>query len=187
MKNIITIILVLALAACGFQPLYAEQQNNKSILVGSSFDIQKIDKFGRAGQKLQYELEDLLNYSKGGEKKYRLVVAPEKTKEGIGIQKDRFITRYNLRVRATYQVFDIASNRKIFDGATQAVGSFNAVDSDFGTYSLEENTLISLMDELAKDITLSISTKLSDAKSVENLAAEQAEKDKVIKEKAAIK
>jgi hypothetical protein len=181
MKKIIALVLVLALAACGFEPLYAEKQNNKSILVGSSFDIKKIDKFGRAGQKLQFELEDLLNYSKGGQKKYRLVVTPEKSKEGIGVQKDRFITRYNLRVRATYEVFEIASSRKIFDGATQAVGSFNAVDSDFGTYSLEENTLISLMDELAKEIVLSVSTKLSDAQSVEKLAEEQAAKDKTEK------
>ena len=185
MKNIITLIIILTLAACGFQPLYAEQQNNKSILVGSSFEIKKIEKFGRAWQKLQYELDDLLNYSKGGEKKYSLRVALEKNKQGIGLQKDRYVTRYNLIMRATYEVFEIASNRKIFGGLSQAVGSYNAVDSEFGTYSLEENTELSVMDELAKEIVLSVSTKLSDAQSVEKLAAEQAEKDKIEKAKAA--
>jgi LPS-assembly lipoprotein len=173
----IAIALTLVLTACGFEPLYAANQNEGSVLIGSSFKVDKID-YGRPGQKLQYRLEDLLNHGKNGEKQYRLNVALEKNTDGVGIQKDRYITRYNVRVRAVYEVFDIATSKKILSGTSSMVGGYDAVTSQFGTYSADENTTLSLMDELAKDIVLSISTKLSDAKSVEKLVEEQATKER---------
>lgn len=174
--SLITIGFTLVLTACGFEPLYAAKQNEGSVLIGSSFKVDNVD-FGRPGQKLQYRLEDLLNHGRNENKIYRLKVALEKRTDGIGIQKDRFITRYNVRVRAVYEVFDIATSKKVIAGTSSMVGGYDAVTSQFGTYAADENVTLSLMDELAKDIVLSISTKLSDAKSMKNLVEEQVEKD----------
>lgn len=174
MKNLVIILFVFLVTSCGFQPLYAKKQGGSSVLVGNSFEVKKISG-GRAGQKLQYGLEDLFNHGASGEKKYRIETKLEKLKEGVGLQKNRFITRYNLRMIANYNVFDIATGKKIFSGSNIAVGGYNAVSSEYGTYALEENTELSLMDELAKEIVLSVATKLSN-NPVEKLVAEQSKK-----------
>ena len=160
LKNILVLTLLVAVSACGFKPLYAKKDGENSHSC-SNFTVSKVDGFRISGQKMQYELQDALNQSCiNQDKKYTVKVGLTKTRDSILIQKDREVTRYNLNVIGSYQVFEGDSAKAAYSGSSTMVGGFDAVTSDYGTYALEEDTQSKLLEEMANDITLRISSQL---------------------------
>ena len=165
MKKILISSLVIALASCGFQPLYSKQGIGENSIVVS----EQLSKVGvkvscepnnRIAQKTQAEIEDIF-YRKGeGDKKYSLKVKITPTKDAIGIQQDRTVTRFNVRLNAEYTLAD-ENGVNIDTGSSFAAGSFDAVTSDFGTYSLEKDTELNLTETIARNIAANIASKLS--------------------------
>lgn len=160
-RNLTLLILVsAAISACGFQPVYQQKSadNVQSKYDFSSVAVSQIN-FGRPGQQLQSKLEDLLNPTgKSSEKRYNLRVDVEKKREGIAITQEREITRYNLVVTAKYKLEDRETGKTVDEGTSRMFGSFDAVESDFGTYAAEEDTLARIMGELANNIQVKLTS-----------------------------
>jgi hypothetical protein len=125
-----------------------------------NFSVNKVETTGTAGQKLKYKLQDALNAACiKPENKYNIVIELTKTKEALGIQKDREITRYNLNLSGSYKVTD-ENGKNLYNGTSIMVGGFDTVTSDYGTYALEIDTEEKLLEEMANDIALKVSAKL---------------------------
>ncbi len=168
--RIIAVLLIFALVqGCGFSPMYSKKGNNnlKSLnqkereSVKDSLrkvTISKLD-FGRPGQILVSDLEDLLNATNSnGEKKYSLNITITKSKAALATEKNREITRYNLVVDAEYRLVDLTTGAEINHGRSRITESYDAVESDFATYAAEEDSLKRIMKEMAHDIYFKIST-----------------------------
>lgn len=153
----LVIALAIILSGCGFRPVYELKTGERSL---SEISVRPVD-FGRAGQILTTELEDLFNPGrKASAPKYTLFLALDRKKEGLAIQQDKEVTRYNLIVKADYRLEEIGAGKVITSGSSRVFGSFDAVESDFGTYAAEEDTLNRIMKELAKNIEMKLQAAL---------------------------
>ena len=154
------LVLVLLVQGCGFSPVYKQGQSVNVDL--SSVKVQEIS-FGRAGQVLQTKLENLLNPKRAAtDTKYRLSIQMKKRRDALGIERTREITRYNLTVTASYALKDTQTGEVVHKGQSQITSGYDAVASDFATYTVEEDTLLRVMEEIAKDIRFQLAGKFLD-------------------------
>lgn len=160
-KSLSVFAAVIMLASCGFKPLYAKQEKDGQYTTCKNFVVAKMKDFGVSGQRMQYKLQDSLNQACiNPDKDYRVTIDMTKSRDATAIQKDREVTRYNLTFNALFSVIDTATDKEVYHGNSSMVGGFDAQVSDYGTYALEEDTEKKLLEEMANDITLKISTVL---------------------------
>ena len=131
------LIVLGGLAACGFRPLYGPQAGyDQSLEEFASISIAPIP--DRIGQILRNELRDRLT-PRGVPRspRYRLAIVMGQTKEGLAFEKDETVTRFNLVVRATYQLVDVETGTVLTSGAARSVAAFNVVLSEFANIAAE--------------------------------------------------
>jgi len=161
--------LLLSAQGCGFTPVYqqnpqadaSKQESNSTINELAAINVSPIQ-FGRAGQELQTQLQDLLNPSSLNiPAQYALKITLTKQREAMAIEQNREITRYNLVTKATYRLVDSQTGEVKHKGNSRIVGSYNAVESDFATHTVEQDTLSRIMTEMARDIRFKLSAAIA--------------------------
>ena len=70
----------------------------------------------------------------------------------LAIQSNSTITRYNLLVTASFVLVDRENDLPIFRGGASAVGSYDAVRSDFATLTAEQDSARRTVREVAEEI-----------------------------------
>lgn len=181
------LLLPLALAGCGFQPLYG-QRGVTGGSVSNEFAYVRITPIAeRTGQLLYNELRDRLNpRGRPASPRYVLTITLVERNENLAFRGDETATRANLYLTATYELRRTVSQRSAgADGATEATGdsdTADAVDPDLITsgqarittsYDILESqyaTLVSIDDararsvrSLSDDIQIRLATALSAA------------------------
>ncbi len=144
-------ITALGLGGCGFEPLYG-RRNRPAIARLTAIKIDRLP--DRIGQVLRNDL--LTRMSPAGERArplYRLRVTISRSSSALAIQPDDSITRYNLRLTARFRLYEIATGRLLYKDATTAVGSYNAVKSDFANLSAERDTATRAARAASQEIT----------------------------------
>lgn len=159
LKNFALAAIIISISSCGFKPLY-ENKERKRGEDCNNFTVLD-NKYSRVPfQKLKYNLQDALNLACiSPDKNYKVKVNITKNREGVGIQKDREVTRYNLSLLGSFDVLN-SENKTVTSGTSKMVGGYDAVISDYGTYALEQDTELKLLEEMANDISLKIASKL---------------------------
>ena len=145
-------ILLGGLAACGFRPLYGPQAGyDQSLEELASVSIAPIP--DRVGQILRNELRDRLT-PRGVPRspRYRLAVVMSQTKEGLAFEKDETVTRFNLTVRASYQLVEVETGTLLTSGATRSVAAFNVVLSEFANIAAEADAQTRAAKAVGEDI-----------------------------------
>ena len=99
---LLCLALPLAVAGCGFQPLYGGTQASE--VAAASLPSIYVDILpNRTGQELRQALQARLEGSAGGQnKQYELAVAYSIQQEGIGVQPDNSVTRTRFIGRASW-------------------------------------------------------------------------------------
>lgn len=157
-----SVVLLLALAACGFRPVHAplSQEGRATDAVLQYVSLNTIDA-GRAGQILQTELEDLLHPDGAyPSPRYRLSATLEESKQPIVIERNARVSRYNLMMLAKYNLIDLNSGATIYQSETRRIGSYNASLSDFSTFVAESDARNRTVKQLAQDIAMRLTAKL---------------------------
>lgn len=151
---IFSFLSFLVVSACGFQPVYqAEKNNSETTALLSSIAIDPLP--GRQGQILHSSLEDLLNpLSKSGAKDYRLVITLSENEFPVAIEKSGQITRYNIEFTASYTLIDTKTNKPVDKGIVKTVGSYDAVDLRYSTFTAKSYTIKTTLKELSEDIKI---------------------------------
>ena len=145
-----TLLLALAVSACGFRPLYGTANGGAApelaaIEVGIIPD--------RAGQQLRTHLELLLDpRGTGGPSRYGLQVQLRIASDDVAIRRDETATRRDLNVSAGYVLTDLADGRVLTRGRAIAVNSYNVVASDVATRAGEQDALDASLRRLAEDL-----------------------------------
>ena len=161
-RNIILLIVIgIHTSGCGFTPMYAI--NSGKPVVGNELTMIKIAPIpGQLGQRLRTHLTRKLNPSNiQMPQEYKLNITLTKESAAIGIQQDREATRFNIIIRAKYQLLRIDDKSEIDAGTLKVVGSYDAVDSQYATFVAEEDTSFRIIKELAHDIKTRLSISLS--------------------------
>ena len=137
----VTILALVLLAGCGFQPLYGTTASGGGAT--EKLGQIRVDPIpDRIGQQIRNFLLDRLNpYGQPARPVYRLIVEPTVLSTDLGIERDETATRALLQLNVQYSLLESASGRVVFSATARSTNSFNIVDSDFATKSAETDAL----------------------------------------------
>jgi LPS-assembly lipoprotein len=140
----------LALAGCGFRPLYGGRLEPQL----ASIYVEPLPE--RDGYELRNQLIDLLG-SDGREagKAYHLKLTLNQVSNGVTLQNDATITRYNDTITATYVLTD-AKGSEVTRGSQTSFSSFNVSNSPYSTLAVQQDSDRRAADDLADRIRMDL-------------------------------
>lgn len=124
-------LLALALAGCGFRPLYGAGVPSAEV-VALLGDIRVTELDDRLGQIVRNELLDLVTpLGEPRTPRYVLRVDLKEQKEGLAIERDATITRFNFTLTVDYTLEDSVARRQVNKGTVRATAAYNVVRNEF--------------------------------------------------------
>jgi LPS-assembly lipoprotein len=116
-----------ALSACGFTPLYAQPGVTPAMAA-----IRVVTPDGRTGHLISEDLQDDLAVGQKRDALYQLNLAVDETRYPRGLNVQQTATWYELQLKVSYSLREIASGRTITAGRVPVSISYNAVDDPYG-------------------------------------------------------
>ena len=143
--------LCLGLMACAFHPLYGNRAVSPAL---ASIYVEPIPE--STGYELRNRLIDLLN-SNGDPagKAYHLKATIVSTNQGVALQNDATITRYNDTMRVEYVVTD-AKGVTVTTGSLSGLSSFNVANSPYATVAAQQDSDLRAADDIAERMRLEL-------------------------------
>ena len=92
---------------------------------------------------------------KSGGKAYRLKITLDESQQGVALQNDATITRYNDTLTANYVLSD-ATGKEITHGTQSSLSSYNVAQSPYATLSAQQDSDLRVSDDLAERIRLDL-------------------------------
>jgi LPS-assembly lipoprotein len=142
-------VLVLALSACGLQPLYGGGSSGPVATTLRSVEVAPIP--DRTGWLLHNKLVDKLGNS-GGRPAYRLDVTLDDNITSFGIRSDQAATRERRTLRARYQLVDLTTGTVVLDATAGSDAGIDIVSSEYATVAAEQTAAENLADVVADQI-----------------------------------
>ena len=157
-------VVLLALTACGFQPMYASQaqpgSGQISPEVRNSIAIAPIP--DRIGQQLHNALRDQLNpRGQPRDPAYRLRVEINSVSEPSTLRSDGTATRRNFSLSARWQLEDYDTAEGIFTSDSSGSSSYNVVDQPYATVAAFRDAQQRIVERVARDIAARVGAVLA--------------------------
>ncbi len=127
-------------AACGFHPLYGSQDSHDGARqVFSSIYVDPIP-----GERIGYELRNSLIDNLQGTARpeaaaYRLKVSVDQYIQGIAVENNAAITRYNYTLNARYELSESRSGKVLRSGLETTLSAYDVVASPYATRIAQED------------------------------------------------
>jgi len=154
-RALLALLMPLALAACGLQPMYAGGAKGAVAQGLAGVDVSPIE--GKAGWLMRNALVDRLGEGKGSAPRYRLDVRLDDKLEGLALLSDDTVARERRTLRARYQLVDLGSGQIVLDASDGSDAGIDVVSSEYATIAAENTAL----ENLAKDVADRIVTKVA--------------------------
>lgn len=151
------------LSGCGFHPLYgSEGGSGGARQVFASIYVDPID-----GEVVGYELRNaLINNVQGvmkpGEALYRLKVTADQYTQGIAVENNAAITRYNYTLNARYELSDIHTNKVIKSGVESTLSAYDVVSSPYATLVAQKDAQKRGAEDVAYRIQIALAAYFAD-------------------------
>lgn len=160
LRTFFVIALAGLCAACGFRPLYGTGGADSRIL--SRIFVQPVS--DSAAYELRNTLIDLLA-SDGNQagKSYRLALTYKRESQGIALQNDAAITRYNDTLTVDYVLTD-NSGKELTRGSESNLSAYNVVQSPYATLVAQQDADKRSTEEIAERIRIALSLYFSKTK-----------------------
>lgn len=150
MKKLAALAGCVLLAGCGFHPMYGSALAPQL----SSIYVEPIPE--RDGYELRNTLIDLLHTDGMAQgKPYRLKVTLSEAQQGIALQNDATITRYNNTLDARYTLTD-ARGDVLTTGSQTELAAYNVVQSPYATLTAEQDASKRAAQDMAERIHLDL-------------------------------
>jgi LPS-assembly lipoprotein len=151
MRKLAVIAVCLVLAGCAFRPMYGRSSLSPQL---ASVYVEPVA--DRDGYELRNRLIDLLQ-SDGQEtgKKYHLKIVLNEASQGIALQNDATITRYNQTLEARYTLTDAQGN-VLTSGVQSALSAYNVVQSPYATLAALQDSSMRAAQDMAERIQLEL-------------------------------
>jgi LPS-assembly lipoprotein len=151
--------LLVMLAGCGLQPMYAGGGSGAVAQGLAAVEVAPIE--GQAGWLVRNALRDRLAQSGGTAKpRYRLDVLLDDQLEGLGLLTDDTIGRERRTLRARYQLVDLSTGSIVVDATAGSDAGIDVVSSEFATIAAEQTALENLSKEVADRIVTRLTLAL---------------------------
>ena len=141
----------LALASCGWAPLYADPQTGPA---GEELRAVQVDPIlERTGQRLEIALRNSLNPSgKPAPARYRLRTTLSTSLSNLGIQSQGLATLGKLDVFATYFLIDMQSGNNLLVNTVHVANTFDLNPNQYSTIVGEDDAAVRSVAELDQEI-----------------------------------
>ena len=146
-------MLLLAVTACGFQPLYGRGSETGVAANDELAKVLILPISQRTGQQMHNFLRDRLN-PKGQpvEPSYLLSVTLIENISQLGIQEDATATRARLTMVANFALQDTTGKTVLYSGRARSANSYDILDDPYATqvseFDARERTLETLSDTM---------------------------------------
>jgi len=155
-RFLISAAMALAVAACGFHPLYGKYGNGSADLTFRSIYIEPIPE--RVGYQLRSDLLDLFNApSAPNGAQYRLRIELRADEKGLALQENASVTRYSYHLTARYQLVKAGTTDVIKKGTIHSLTSYNVVQSPYATVVADKDA----QERAAQDVAERMRTELA--------------------------
>lgn len=140
----------LAVAACGFQPLYGDLGGASTL---SRIAVETPDT--RAGFELRQQLEDALAFDRSAPALWRLETTIEQSRTPIGRRIDDTVARYELRMVVDYRLTPIAGGEAVADRVT-ATTTYASADQAYAGVAAQRDGEDRVVAEAARRLRLDL-------------------------------
>lgn len=162
-RGVAALTLAWGLSACGFHPLYKNDNGAEASAELADVHINTIR--DRNGQILHNFLLDRFNMQgRPAQPRYVLDIQLTESKSNLGFIKDNSATSAQLASIATYKLADLKTKAELQNGRSRSITSYNIVQSDFATLAAEKDARERSLREIADDITTKVAVFLSTRK-----------------------
>lgn len=148
MRAPLLLVLPLALAGCGLQPLYAGGGSSAVATTLGAIDVAPIE--GRSGWLVANALRDRLGAVPGSAARYTLAIRLDDQIEGLGVRRDNSVSRERRTLRARYQLLDAARGTVVLDATAGSDVGIDVVSSEYAVIAAE-NTALERLSEIIAD------------------------------------
>ena len=158
MRALAALLALLALAACGLQPMYAGGTGAATAQSLAAVEVPAIQ--GRGGWLVRNALDARLGVAGPATPQYRLDVRLDDSLEALGVLNDDTISRERRVLRARYQLIELASGAVLLDATAGTDAGIDVVSSEYATIAAEqkalENLALDLTDRMATQVALTL-------------------------------
>lgn len=142
---------LLILFGCGFQPIFGTKTRSEIRKEVRYIEISPIA--DRIGQQLRNHLiHDIMPLGKLRVTKYKLNVKLTESKQNLAIKKSEIATRANLKFVANYEIILKSNGKKIAQGHSRMITSYNILNQTFSTLMAEKNARKRAVREISSEI-----------------------------------
>lgn len=149
--------LALATGACGFRPLYGEiggKPGGQAVFDSIYVDTIPVE---RIGFELRNNLIGVLQGSARPEgAKYRLEVTTSQGLEGIAVEPNASVTRYNFNLVAHYALSDIHTGAVLDHGVETTLSEYDVVSSPYSTLVAQQAAQQRATEDIANRIRVDL-------------------------------
>ncbi|MCB9958725.1 MAG: hypothetical protein H6843_09000 [Rhodospirillaceae bacterium] len=144
----------LALAACGYQPLYGTSGDGGTDVVAEMARVSVDVIADRQGQILRRLLtERITPRGRPADPRWRLETQLVQSTERIGITETDVATRANITLAATYRLIDLADGSVAFQDGTSSITGFDILSDEYATEVSRDSARDAALDQIAEDIS----------------------------------
>lgn len=156
--------MVACLLGCGFQPLYlsGESTPGEPSVGGALASVAVAPIPDRVGQLVRNDLVFLLAPAVDERTAaYRLDVHLLERISELAVERSGFATRANLRLNATFALFDLGTGKAVMNSRARAISSYNIVDASYSTLTAQNAARERAARRIAEDIRSRVSAYLA--------------------------
>jgi LPS-assembly lipoprotein len=155
--------LALAVAGCGYHPLYGNHADSASIAELGSVYVSPIS--NREGQILRnFLIEGLNENEQPGYPTHTLVISLQIQSTGIALSRDNTTSRTNITAAANFQLIDSATNKPVLKSLARATTSYDVLQSDYATLVSRDDAVNRTLREVSDEIRTRIGVYFNDRK-----------------------
>lgn len=153
----------LALAACGFRPLYASGPDGFG--PGDSMAAIYVESIPeRVGYQLRNHLLDRFGASgRSDGAAYRLKISLREQTLGVAIRPNASITRYNYTLEARYDLFPSDGSAAVKSGTVNALSAYNVATSPYATVVAEQDASDRAAGDIAERLRVELAVFFAEA------------------------
>lgn len=157
MRRLSAVAIAVLLSGCGFHPLYGGANGGMSAALSSIY-VEPVSE--RLGYELRNTMIDLLDGpGTAGGASYRLKLGLSENTQGIALQNDATITRYNDALTVTYELTDMAGH-VVTKGTETGLSAYNVLPSssnaNYGTLAAQQDADKRAAQDIAERIRLDL-------------------------------
>ena len=162
MKRLSILAAAFALAGCGFHPLYGGMNGGMQKTLATIYVEPIADKLGYELRNTMIDLLDGPGTTAGAS--YRLKLDVTQTTQGIALQNDATITRYNDTLKVSYTLTDM-SGKVVTKGIETGLSAYNVLPSganaNYGTLAAQQDADRRAAQDIAERIRLDLNVYFS--------------------------